>query len=58
MSWCSRSSHSMIRWTPPGGPYSRSYEATLEFPLLALAVTLVDVAAGIATTQVLVEVGV
>jgi hypothetical protein len=32
-------------------------EATSEFPLLALTATLVDVAAGIATTSVLVEVG-
>jgi hypothetical protein len=32
-------------------------EATSEFPLLALSVTLVDVAAGVATTPVLVEVG-
>jgi hypothetical protein len=32
-------------------------EATLELPLLAFAVTLVDVAAGVATTLVLVEVG-
>jgi hypothetical protein len=32
-------------------------EATSKFPLLALAVMLVDVAAGIATTPVLVEVG-
>jgi hypothetical protein len=32
-------------------------EATSELPLLAFAVTLVDVAAGVATTPVLVEVG-
>jgi hypothetical protein len=32
-------------------------EATLEFPLLALAVMLVDVAAGVATTPFLFEVG-
>jgi hypothetical protein len=33
-------------------------EATSELPLLAFAVTLVDVAASVATTPVLVEVGV
>jgi hypothetical protein len=32
-------------------------EAMSELPLLAFAVTLVDVAAGVATTPVLVEVG-
>jgi hypothetical protein len=32
-------------------------EATSELPLLAFAVTLVDVAASVATTPVLVEVG-
>jgi hypothetical protein len=32
-------------------------EATSELPLLAFTVTLVDVAAGVATTPVLVEVG-
>jgi hypothetical protein len=32
-------------------------EATSQLPLLAFTVTLVDVAAGIATTPVLVEVG-
>jgi hypothetical protein len=32
-------------------------EATSEFPLLALTVTLVDVAAGVANASVLVEVG-
>jgi hypothetical protein len=32
-------------------------EAMLELPLLALAMTLVDVAVGVTTTSVLVEVG-
>jgi hypothetical protein len=32
-------------------------EATSEFPLLALAVTLVDVAVGVAIASVFVEVG-
>jgi hypothetical protein len=32
-------------------------EATSKFPLLTLAVTLVDVTAGVATAPVLVEVG-
>jgi hypothetical protein len=48
----------MIRWTVHGGPYSAIVvEATSKLPLFAGAVVLVDVAMGIATAPVLVEVG-
>jgi hypothetical protein len=46
----------MIRWTPLGGPYAIVVEATSERSLLALALTLVDVAASVATAPIVVDV--
>jgi hypothetical protein len=48
----------MIRWTAPGGAVlTIVVEATSKFYLFALAVALVNVAVGVATALVLVEVG-